>query len=154
MLGDFEEVQYMEQMQIADYIITPDEHDLDADSLFVAIREWRPGIRQIIAEDFEEIGDRPGMFYLKVRDRLKGINYTSGKGLIVRDRPGCIEIRRNGLEAVRLSWPKVVADIVRMIKWERWIGRIEAKAEKAAAEKLKAEACRPAWNLGGKENEG
>lgn len=36
-----------------------------------------------------------------------------------------------------------------MIKREKWIGKIEAKDEKAAAEKLKAEAKRPAWNLGG-----
>ncbi len=137
------------QMEIEDYIVTPDRRDLDADSLFVAIREWKPGIRQIIAEDYEEIGDRPGMFYLRIRDRLKGIDYTSGKGLVVKERPGHVEIRRNGLDPVRLSWPKVTADIVRMIKREKWIGKIEAKAEKAAAEKLKAEAKRPAWNLGG-----
>lgn len=137
------------QMELEDYIITPDRQDLDADCLFAAIREWKPGIRQIIAEDYEEIGDRPGMFYLRIRERLKGINYTSGEGLIVRERPGFVELRRNGLDPVRLSWPKVTADIVRMIKRERWIGKIEAKAEKAAAEAMKAEAKRPAWNLGG-----
>lgn len=138
------------QMELEDYIITPDRQDLDADCLFAAIREWKPGIRQIIAEDFAEIGDRPGMFYLKIRERLKGINYTSGEGLIVRERPGFVELQRNGLDPVRLSWPKVTADIVRMIKRERWIGKIEAKAEKAAAAKLKEEAERTAWNLEGK----
>ena len=137
------------QMELEDYIVTPDRQDLDADSLFVAIREWKPGIRQIIAEDFAEIGDRPGMFYLRIRERLKGINYTSGKGLVVLERPGFVEIRRDGLNPVRLSWPKITADIVRMIKRERWIGKIEEKAEKAAAKKLKEEAGRPAWNLGG-----
>lgn len=139
----------MKQMELEDYIVTPDQRDLDADCLFAAIREWKPGIRQIIAEDFAEIGDRPGMFYLRIRERLKGINYTSGEGLIVRERPGFVEIQRNGLDPARLSWPKVTADIVRMIKREKWIGKIEAKAETAAAEKLKAEAKRPAWNLGG-----
>lgn len=139
----------MKQMELEDYIVTPDRRDLDADCLFAAIREWKPGIRQIIAEDFAESGDKPGMFYLKIRERLKGINYTSGEGLIVRERPGFVELQRNGLDPVRLSWPKVTADIVRMIKRKRWIGKIEAKAEKAAAEKLKAEAKRPAWNLGG-----
>lgn len=139
----------MKQMELEDYIVTPDRRDLDADCLFAAIREWKPGIRQIIAEDFAEIGDRPGMFYLKIRERLKGINYTSGEGLIVRERPGFVELQRNGLDPVRLSWPKITADIVRMIKRERWIGKIEAKAEKAAAQKIKDEAKRPAWNLGG-----
>lgn len=90
------------QMELEDYIITPDRRDLGADSLFVAIREWKPGIRQIIAEDYEEIGDRPGMFYLRIRDRLKGIEYTSGKGLVVKERPGHVEIRRNSLDPVRL----------------------------------------------------
>ena len=139
----------MKQMELEDYIVTPDRRDLYADCLFAAIREWKPGIRQIIAEDFAEIGDRPGMFYLKIRERLKGINYTSGEGLIVRERPGFVELQRNGLDPVRLSWPKITADIVRMIKRERWIGKIEAKAEKAAAQKIKDEAKRPAWNLGG-----
>lgn len=138
------------QMELEDYIITPDRQDLDADCLFAAIREWKPGIRQIIAEDFAEVGDRPGQFYLRIRELLKGINYTSGEGLIVRERPGFVELQRNGLDPVRLSWPKVTADIVRMIKRERWIGKIEAKAEKAAAAKLKEEAERTAWNLEGK----
>ena len=138
------------QMELEDYIITPDRQDLDADCLFAAIRDWKPGIRQIIAEDYAEVGDRPGLFYLRIRERLKGINYTSGEGLIVRERPGFVELRRNGLDPVRLSWPKVTADIVRMIKRERWIGKIEAKAEKAAAAKLKEEAERTAWNLEGK----
>ena len=138
------------QMELEDYIITPDRQDLDADCLFAAIRDWKPGIRQIIAEDYAEVGDRPGLFYLRIRERLKGINYTSGEGLIVRERPGFVELRRNGLDPVRLSWPKVTADIVRIIKRERWIGKIEAKAEKAAAAKLKEEAERTAWNLEGK----
>lgn len=138
------------QMELEDYIVTPDRQDLDADCLFAAIREWKPGIRQIIAEDYAEVGDRPGLFYLRIRERLKGISYTSGEGLIVRERPGFVELQRNGLDPVRLSWPKVTADIVRMIKRERWIGKIEAKAEKAAAAKLKEEAERTAWNLEGK----
>ena len=146
----------MEQMQIADYIITPDEHDLDADSLFVAIREWKPGIRHLLLEDYraacEKENGRAGMFYQLVRRRLGGIDYASG-GLHVYQSLGCVVIDRSGLDQKKLLWSKVAKDVARMIRTGRWIGKIEAKAEKAAAEKLKAEACRPAWNLGGKENE-
>ena len=47
------------QMEIEDYIVTPDRQDLDADSLFVAIREWKPGIRQLILEDYTGFGADP-----------------------------------------------------------------------------------------------
>lgn len=142
----------MEQMQIADYIITPDEHDLDADSLYVAIREWKPGIRQLLLEDYRAAytkeNGRAGMFYQSVRRRLGGIDYASG-GLHVYQSLGCVVIERSGLDPKRLLWSKVANDIARMIRTGRWIGRIEEKQEKAAAKKLETEAHRPAWNLGG-----
>lgn len=135
------------QMEIEDYIVTPDRQDLDADSLFVAIREWKPGIRQLILEDYTGFGDRPGQFYQAVVSRLKGIDYVSGKGLHVYQGPGCVVIERDGLDPKRLLWSKVTADIVRMIRLNRWIGAMEEKTERAAAVKLREEQDRKPWKL-------
>lgn len=137
----------MRQMGIEDYIITPDRKDLDADALFVAIREWKPGIRHIIAEDYVEVGDKPGIFYTRVMSRLKGIDYKSGKGLHVYQAVGCVVIERDGLDPKRVLWSKVTADIVKMIKRGRWIGAIEETAEQKAAEALKKEGSRKPWKV-------
>lgn len=134
-------------MKMEDYIITPDRSDLDADCIFVAIRDGMPGTRQLLAEDYAEIGDKLGLWYQKVMERLKGIDYKSGKGLHVYQGLGCLIIERDGLKPKRLLWSKVAADIAKMIKRGRWIGNMEKKTEITAADGLKKKRSRKAWNI-------